>query len=149
MLPISRVKFCFNFLVGFYAGVIVFSVFKIIHQPQSSHYLQSSKNFDEIESLYSQDVSQKLFNDIKIFCIVITNPNSHKTKAIHVKNTWGKRCNKLIFTTTEIDAELDTISLNLNESRRTLRKKVKASFLHAHKHYLHEFDWFMKADDDK
>lgn len=81
--------------------------------------------------------------------MVITNPKNHKTKAVHVKNTWGKRCNKLLFITSETDPELDTFIVRVNESRKVLRRKVKEAFLHAYDKYHDEFDWFMKADDDR
>lgn len=35
--------------------------------------------------------------DIKILCWIMTNPNNHKKKAVRIKETWGKRCNILLF----------------------------------------------------
>ena len=35
--------------------------------------------------------------DIKLVCWIMTMPANHQTKAKHVKGTWGRRCNVLLF----------------------------------------------------
>ena len=41
--------------------------------------------------------AMRLFEEVRVVCWVMTRPETHQKKAIHVKATWGKRCNKLIF----------------------------------------------------
>lgn len=43
----------------------------------------------------------------------MTNPNNIQTKARHVKATWGKRCNILLFMSSEKNDELPAIALNV------------------------------------
>lgn len=41
--------------------------------------------------------AQALAKKVRVLCWVLTSPTNHKKKAIHVKKTWGKRCNILLF----------------------------------------------------
>ena len=142
----SRVIFGLKFLLGFCIGISALLLLRTLFLSVSSSY---SVKFAANQELYEQKMSDYLFDKVKILCLVITFPKTHKTRAIHVKNTWGKQCNKLLFVSSETDPNLDTITLHLNESRKALRKKTKGAFLYAFENHLNDFDWFLKADDDK
>jgi len=89
-----------------------------------------------------------LTREVRILCLVLTMPSSHSTKAARVNRTWGARCNKLIFMSTRADPHLNILKMNMSESRQNLYAKVRTGMAHVHKHYLNEYDWFLKADDD-
>lgn len=42
-------------------------------------------------------------NNVTILCYINTYPENYYKKAIHVHNTWAKRCNKHIFMSTKAD----------------------------------------------
>ncbi|XP_023036447.1 glycoprotein-N-acetylgalactosamine 3-beta-galactosyltransferase 1 [Drosophila willistoni] len=94
------------------------------------------------------DLASLLYNETRVFCMVLTMPKSHATKAAGVKRTWGKRCNKLIFLSSEDDAELGAVNLHVKEKRGNLYAKVRAGFAYVHEHYGEDYDWYLKADDD-
>jgi len=95
-----------------------------------------------------QDLASKEFDRTRILCWIMTSPSNHKKKAIHVKQTWAKRCNKYLFMSSKEDPELNSIDLKVNEGRSALWSKTRAAFLYIYKNHLNDADWFVKADDD-
>ena len=136
-------------LIGFILGFITFLLISINDKCHISPELQSQmKILQKQDKLFDNQLADELFNEVKIMCLIMTCPGNHKTKAIFVKNTWGRKCNKLLFITSQDDPELDTIVLKVDESRMALRNKTRESFLILQRDYIKDYDWFLKADDD-
>lgn len=156
-------------LVVFWFGFVAAMLFttKIIFKENfTAGNLKVNLNIsDSNNRLYDESISEFLFNEVKILCWVFTHPDNHKTKAMTVKNTWGKRCNKLLFMSTEEDPEIGSIALPVENGRDHLWNKTKNAIryvsvsgfidfyfsitLKVHEHHLDDADWFMRADDDK
>ncbi|KAK3893063.1 hypothetical protein Pcinc_003109 [Petrolisthes cinctipes] len=90
----------------------------------------------------------RLANEVKVLCWVMTRPETHEKKAVHVKATWGKRCNKLIFMSSQNDTKLGAIDLGVGDGRDMLWAKTKAAFKYVYDHHINDYHWFFKADDD-
>lgn len=97
---------------------------------------------------HNKALADKLYKEVKVLCWVNTWPNNHKTRAKSVKETWGKRCNKLLFISTKEDPELDSVALPLKDGRQYLWSKIRGAFTYVYKNYFDEYDWFVRADDD-
>ena len=63
------------------------------------------KNIDETQKSIPLNneisLATNLTKEVRVLCWIMTNPKNHKTKAIHVKETWGQRCNILLFMSSE------------------------------------------------
>lgn len=74
----------------------------------------------------------------------MTWPENHEAKARHVKATWGKRCDVLLFMSTAADDSLPTVVLNGSSSSSSLRLegrdklwgKTKAAFRYVYSNYV-------------
>ncbi|GFO50356.1 glycoprotein-n-acetylgalactosamine 3-beta-galactosyltransferase 1 [Plakobranchus ocellatus] len=96
----------------------------------------------------NNSVANALYKKVRILCWIMTSPSNVATKARHVKATWGKRCNILLFMSSRRNGELPAIGLEVEEGRSYLWAKTKAAFKYVYAKHLNDADWFMKADDD-
>jgi glycoprotein-N-acetylgalactosamine 3-beta-galactosyltransferase len=99
-------------------------------------------------SVVKHDTAEFLKKKVRVLCWIMTSPDTLRTKAIHVKNTWGQRCNTLLFFSSKDDAEFPAIGIKTEEGREHLTAKTMHAFSYIYEHHINDADWFMKADDD-
>lgn len=92
--------------------------------------------------------AKRLEAEVRILCWIMTNPSNIHSKARHVKATWGKRCNTLLFMSSEKEDSLPAIGLHVREGRDFLWAKTKEAFQYIYLNHMKDADWFYKADDD-
>ncbi|CAH1774641.1 unnamed protein product [Owenia fusiformis] len=89
-----------------------------------------------------------LYKTVRVLCWVMTSPKNLKTKAQHVRATWAKRCNIIIFISSETNKDFPTVGINTTEGRDHLTAKTMNAFKYCWDNYKDQADWFLKADDD-
>ena len=89
-----------------------------------------------------------LFDKVKVLCWVMTSSENLYMKALHVRETWGMRCNSIFFMSDKEDERFPAVGLNVSEGREHLTAKTMQAFQYIHDYHLHDADWFMKCDDD-
>ncbi|KAL4646159.1 glycoprotein-N-acetylgalactosamine 3-beta-galactosyltransferase 1-B-like [Arapaima gigas] len=93
-------------------------------------------------------VADELYQKVRILCWVMTGPSNLQKKAQHVKATWSRHCNVVLFMSSEEDRDFPTVGLDTGEGRDKLYWKTIRAFHYVFKNHGEEADWFLKADDD-
>lgn len=145
------------FILGLFIGTLSYKLITIgtrrlfFDTESQSLELLDSKVFEKNNlslELYESKLADVLQNEVKIVCWINIAPKYHKTKAIHIKNTWGRRCNLLLFMSHEDDINLPAIKLDVEEGLDHFWKKFKLAFKYVYEHHLDDGDYFLKADGE-
>ncbi|XP_023152914.2 glycoprotein-N-acetylgalactosamine 3-beta-galactosyltransferase 1-A isoform X2 [Amphiprion ocellaris] len=136
------------FLLGFLAGAC--SVYFFLHQvwfersyPVLSEALEKATVADE-----DSQVADVLYKKVRVLCWVMTGPYNLQSKARHVRATWSRHCNLVLFMSSVADPDFPTVGLGTKEGRDQLYWKTIRAFHYVYEHHVNEADWFLKADDD-
>ncbi|CAH8465496.1 unnamed protein product [Heterobilharzia americana] len=107
--------------------------------------------YENVKQTYLIDIekARNLHSSVRVLCYINTVPKTHRKKAVHVKNSWAKRCTKYLFMSSTNDSELLTVKLNLSypESRKHLWSKMRTILRYVYQ-FRNDYDYFLKADDD-
>lgn len=132
------------------------SIMQVTGQTEDMHDL-IDRNLGPVKPIMIEDkhfhhdndtAARELHKSIRVLCWIMTGPQNLDTKAIHVKKTWAKRCNVLIFISSTTNTSFPTVGLNISEGREHLTGKTMQAFKYVYEHYKDQAEWFMKADDD-
>ena len=108
-----------------------------------------SKYKDHADNFLKQNrTTQEQAKSPRILCWIMTDPTNMPTRAKSVKDTWGKRCDILLFFSSKADPSFPAIGLDVTEGASKLFDKTRASLDYIFQHHLNNADWFLKADDD-
>lgn len=145
---VSKVKSLFfahltHFLSGVVIGLILFAV---LFSEDTSYSATIPPVEQNIKYVHNTEALEKI-KKIRILCLLNTNP-AHHYRALHIKQTWGRNCDKLIFASTLTDMNLGTIGFNVTDSHDYIWTKQTMMMQYVYKNYWHHYDWFYKADDD-
>ncbi|KAH8260555.1 hypothetical protein KR038_006219 [Drosophila bunnanda] len=134
--------------LGLVLGIVLAVSFDYFHVSKGN--LETRESQDEIaqENRTEENLANWLYNETRVLCMVLTMPHNHESKALAVKRTWGRRCNKLIFISSQEDKELGAINVHVLEKRRHLFRKVRKAVKYVYQNLSMDYDWFLKVEDD-
>ncbi|XP_026327583.1 glycoprotein-N-acetylgalactosamine 3-beta-galactosyltransferase 1-like [Hyposmocoma kahamanoa] len=121
----------------------------LIHdQGNLSNVPKLNRNLKLMHPKDDTSIAEALAAKIRILCWVITHPPNHDKLPVAIKDTWGRKCTKLVFLSTEHDESIPTVKLPVREGRDYLWGKMKAAIHYIYKNHRQDADWFLRTDDD-
>ncbi|KAM4630092.1 glycoprotein-N-acetylgalactosamine 3-beta-galactosyltransferase 1 [Polymixia lowei] len=94
-----------------------------------------------------RNLAANLSQTTRILCWIMTGPKNLESRTKHIKFTWAKHCNKVLFMSS-VETDFPTVGLNVSEGRDQLYWKTIRAFQYIYQNHLDDADWFLKADDD-
>ncbi|CAL8087629.1 unnamed protein product [Calicophoron daubneyi] len=140
---VSPRRFTF-FILGLFVGLLFWNILDrkelLINRTCSKHAVSPS-----VQSKKHSDVSKS-----RILCMVNTHAKNYESKAVHVHNTWGRKCSKVIYTSGKKHRKLPILPIRAlgRERREKLWRKLRLVLWIVHKNWLDSFDYFYRCDDD-
>ncbi|EDV94074.1 glycoprotein-N-acetylgalactosamine 3-beta-galactosyltransferase 1 [Drosophila grimshawi] len=142
-----------HLLTGFISGfVCAFVLLLYIYDMQNEVNCWSSSS-SMISTTATQGLAMQTdweLASVRVLCMVLTCPDYVERYAQHVHATWGKRCSKLVFVSSENYEPLGVVQVVQPNggNYEDLWNKTREGFRHVWHTYGEQFDWFLKADDD-
>jgi hypothetical protein len=107
-----------------------------------------SRGLEHIQVVKPSSYSHTSSKERKILCFLMTDSSHHTTKVKAVWDTWGTKCDKLLIASNQTDPFLGAVAMKSDSSYSNLWGKLEETIRYIHCHYLDEYDWFVKVDDD-
>ncbi|XP_069125080.1 glycoprotein-N-acetylgalactosamine 3-beta-galactosyltransferase 1-like isoform X2 [Argopecten irradians] len=103
---------------------------------------ESSFHKDEIR------IAEDLWRSVRVLCLVMRSKNSLNTTATFIKQTWGKRCNSLVFISSNTNTSFPSVGFDLPEGQQYQTERTMKAFKYVFEKHLDEADWFLKINED-
>ncbi|XP_071108389.1 glycoprotein-N-acetylgalactosamine 3-beta-galactosyltransferase 1-B-like [Haliotis cracherodii] len=97
---------------------------------------------------YVKEVVETIASRLRISCWVMTNPKNLESRSRYIQMTWGKRCDRVVFISSETNTTFPAVGINVLEGRNHLTEKTLGGYHYVYDHHFDDCDWFFKADDD-
>ena len=102
-----------------------------------------------MQLLQKRNLVNKIQTRVKVLCFVETCEKNLRTRAQSIKDTWGPRCDKTLYISDKDNSTFPSFRPpGVEPGYGALWSKTMFTFRYLYKHYLNEYHWFMKADDD-
>ncbi|KAG6619567.1 Glycoprotein-N-acetylgalactosamine 3-beta-galactosyltransferase [Phytophthora cinnamomi] len=95
----------------------------------------------------------------RILCFAVSYSAQHQTRVRAVAETWGQRCDQLLFFSnmsdtiivgagTPAERRYQVVQLDIIADHAHLWLRTRAALKYLHTYFRHDYDWFYKCDDD-
>lgn len=140
------------FITGLMVGFLSLNVLLNFSSDHLKYFVRDVKHevkhgLQHVDTGENKSSAANSSHSIRILCWIMTGPKYLESRTKHIRETWAKRCNKVLYMSS-IKTDFPSVELNVSEGRENLYWKTIRAFQYIHQHHLDEADWFLKADDD-
>ncbi|CEF63266.1 Glycoprotein-N-acetylgalactosamine 3-beta-galactosyltransferase 1 [Strongyloides ratti] len=136
------------FLVVCAIILIIFTLFNISLNESTFSIKQLVPSSCNIENPSFEKLSDFLYTNVSIFCLIHSSPKYKNKRAIHQKATWLKRCNNYIFVSSDEDKSLPAIKGGKEDGYQFSNERIRYGLTYVYENFGNKYDWFLKGDDD-
>ncbi|KAL5280833.1 C1GALT1.2 family protein [Megaselia abdita] len=149
---IDNIKIAFTtFIVSVVSGFLLTLMISSLFHQNSNEYDADDGYLHKISHTHrdqNTEIADRLYRNVRILCLVTTFVN-HKTKAKFIKETWGSRCNHIIFLSPKSIDSFETLVMpGAKEGRSYLWHSIREGLKYVHVKYMNKFDFVIKTDDN-
>ncbi len=91
----------FGFIIGFISACLFLNSFPVLQRSHLPEYNIMTEELEKFSPLPTTGLVEPENNTtVKLVCWIMTMPANHQKKAKHVKATWGRKCDVLLFMST-------------------------------------------------
>lgn len=84
-------------------GFLISAAFEHYKVDIQQHASESLKDLTAlIPSIKQENLADYLYNTTRVLCVVMTTKSNYIQRGSNISDTWGKRCNKLLFFSDEV-----------------------------------------------
>ena len=166
------IRYCLTLVIGFATGFFLWTVY-IFYSTELTEYGLTAA--DEFISNYNEPVAkmstyatskekqsfnikkQSVFHknkvsgsQVSLYIGLVTSRKYINTRGVAINRTWGQLATALEYYVGEglTSNFLPIVSLPGTDDSYPPQKKVFHMYRYMYDHYIHQYDWFMRADDD-
>lgn len=128
-----KINTIFTFVIGLGIGFLLNVIFFTESLPDPLRIVEDKQTMKS---------AMEKIKKIRILCFGDTAPKYHSNRTVHVMQTWGRHCDKIFFSSTLTDMNLNAIGFTVTDDHDHMWGKVKLKMQFIHKHFINDFDWF-------
>jgi glycoprotein-N-acetylgalactosamine 3-beta-galactosyltransferase len=140
-----KIKWKICFIFGF---LLTVSLFK--YKESSKYPLKSNSQSKEgLKTIQNEQIGNQISKEMRVFCWILGKPD-RKDRWIHLKKIWGHKCDRFVVMVSVMKhiKGLEVIKLDFPEGRQNLWNILLRTIIYIHNHFINDYDYFMKVDDD-
>jgi glycoprotein-N-acetylgalactosamine 3-beta-galactosyltransferase len=131
------------------ALLLLVCINQVTSKEEKSNEERLGDNIHAMKLVQVQPITPDELKRVRVLCWVNTYHKNHQSRVIPIRDTWGKKCDKILFMSDIEDLSIPTLRVNAPPLHETLWQKHREILRILLREFKEgDFDWIFKCDDD-